>query len=361
MPTGLYMHIPFCVRKCAYCDFVSFSDRQADFEPVVNAMQAEMERAKGLAIDTIFIGGGTPTILPNHLLLSLLECARRCFTVAKDAEGTVEANPGTLDHQMLEALLRAGVNRLSIGTQAMQSDLLQALHRIHTAMDTEHSVQMARDTGFSNINLDVMYGLPGQTPGMFRDTLDWVFSMSPEHLSAYSLILEEGTPLHLQYANHPEALPTEDEVVEMSDDVLWMAEEAGLARYEISNYAKPGYECKHNLGYWRRHDYIGIGCAAHSLLQNHRFANAGTIDGYLAGQRDEESFLTQKESHFERLMMGLRLVDGIPWEEQALIEQFKEPLRRLRESGLIDYNGTHVWPTSRGLDLQNRILMELMK
>lgn len=360
MPIGLYMHIPFCVRKCAYCDFASFPNCQSDFVPVVSAMKAEMERAKGLSIDTVFIGGGTPTVLPYPLLVSLLDSAKQCFSIDKSAEITVEANPGTLTPQVLDALLEAGVNRLSIGAQAMQPHLLEAIGRVHSAADTENSVRMARAVGFSNINLDIMYGLPDQTPAMFRETLQWVFSLLPEHLSAYSLILEEGTPFHMRYVNHPEALPSEDETVEMSDDALWMAEDAGFRRYEISNYAKPSYECKHNLIYWRRQDYIGIGCAAHSLLKNHRIANARTIDGYLAGQREEES-ISEEEARFERLMMGLRLVEGIPWEEQALFDQFKEPLKRLRATGLIDYDNASVWPTNRGLDLQNRILMELMK
>ena len=360
MPTGLYMHIPFCAKKCAYCDFTSFSNRQSDFEPVVSVMMAEMEQAQGLEIDTVFIGGGTPTVLPHALLVSLLDTAKRCFFIQNNAEITVEANPGTLEPKMLEALLKSGVNRLSIGAQAMQPHLLQTLGRIHTASDTEKSVQMARGAGFSNINIDVMYGLPGQAPGMFRDTLAWVFALEPKHISAYSLIIEEGTPFHLRYAGRPQALPSEDEIVEMSDDALSMAEDAGFPRYEISNYAKPGFECRHNLGYWLRFDYIGIGCAAHSLRDNRRYANASTIEGYLSGQRDEETVLTQEEARFERLMMGLRLVHGIFWEEQALFDPFMEPLKRLRQSGLVDYDEARVWPTGRGLDLHNRILMELM-
>ena len=359
MPTGLYLHIPFCIQKCAYCDFASFPNRQQDFEPVVSAMQAEMAREKGLAIDTVFIGGGTPTVLPYPLLVSLLDTAKRCFGVHKDAEITVEANPGTLKPEMINALMKAGVNRLSIGAQAMQPHLLQTLGRIHTASDTEQSVQMARSAGLSTINIDIMYGLPEQSPQMFKDTLNWVFSLKPTHISAYSLIIEEGTPFHQRYGNRPEALPSEDEIIEMSDDALWMAKAAGFHRYEISNWAKPGFQCKHNLGYWKRHDYIGIGCAAHSLRGNRRFANANTIKGYLSGLRDEEIVLTQEEAGFERLMMGLRLVDGIPW-VKGLFDQFREPLKRLRQSGLIDYDDARVWPTSLGLDLQNRILIELM-
>lgn len=360
MSIGLYLHIPFCVQKCAYCDFTSFAGQRHQMEPVVQAMQAEMARTGGVAIDTVYFGGGTPTVLPAPMLVSLLTTAKEFYRICPDAEITVEANPGTLDHQMLDTLREAGVNRLSIGAQAMQPALLQTLSRIHRSEDVTRSVQMARGAGYANINLDIMYGLPGQTPAMFRDTLEWALSHDPEHLSIYSLILEEGTPLFTRYANQPELLPTEDAILEMSDDALWMTEDAGLKRYEISNYAKPGYICRHNMGYWLRQDYIGIGCAAHSLLFNHRWANASTIEGYLAGEHGEESVVSEREARFERLLMGLRLVEGIPWEEEALFAQYKEKLRCLREKGLLDWNEYRLWATSRGLDLQNRVLMELM-
>lgn len=360
MSIGLYLHIPFCMQKCAYCDFISFAGQEQQMAAVVQAMQAEMEKADGVAIDTIFFGGGTPTILPADMLVSLLRTAKQCFQIKPNAEITVEANPGTLTSGKLEKLRKAGVNRLSIGVQAMQAALLQTLGRMHSAPDAENAVLMARDAGFANINLDLMYGLPGQTPSMFRETLSWALSFAPEHLSIYSLIIEEGTPFYLRYASHPELLPTEDAIVEMSDDALWMSADAGLTRYEISNYARPGYACAHNMGYWLRQDYIGIGVAAHSLWQNHRWANASTIAGYLAGEHTEESSLTIEEARFERLLMGLRLTAGIPWEEEALYTQYKEKLQILRERGLVDWNETDLWPTSRGLDLQNRILMALI-
>lgn len=360
MSTGLYLHIPFCAKKCAYCDFISFAGQEKQMLPIVQAMQAEMERTETMPIDTVFFGGGTPTVLESDMLVSLLQTAKQCFQMKPNAEITVEANPGTLHPSRLERLREAGVNRLSIGVQAMQGELLQTLGRIHCADDVTKSIQMARAAGFTNINLDLMYGLPGQTPSMFRETLAWALSFQPEHLSIYSLIIEEGTLFHMRYASHPELLPSEDAVMEMSDDALWMTEDAGLSRYEISNYAKPGYTCAHNMGYWLRQDYIGIGVAAHSLLRNHRWANANTFAGYLAGERMEESYILTEEARFERLLMGLRLVAGIPWEEKALFDQYKVALQKLREKGLVDWNEQTLWPTNRGLDMQNRILLELM-
>lgn len=359
MSIGLYLHIPFCVKKCDYCDFASFPGQQTLWQPVVDAMKAEMARAAGLSVGTIFFGGGTPTALPADMLLDLLAAAREHFAVAEDAEITVEANPGTVDLAKLKALRGAGVNRLSLGAQAMQPDILAGLGRIHRWADVVQAVEMARAAGFDNLNLDLMYGLPGQTPADFRDTLDAAFALMPEHLSLYSLILEEGTPFFARYEGG--GLPGEEANERMADDALWMTDEAGLPRYEISNYAKPGFACKHNLGYWLRRDYLGIGCAAHSLLHNHRWGNANTIEGYLAGEREEEIVISEHEARFERLMLGLRLVDGIPWEEQALYDQFRDKLEKLRERGLVEWDEKHIWPTARGLDLQNRIALELME
>lgn len=360
MGIGLYLHIPFCKKKCDYCDFASYAGCRADWQPVIAAMKAEIARAEGLAVSTVFFGGGTPTLLPAETLIDLLDTARRHFIIDPDAEITVEANPGTVNAKGLAVLRKAGVNRLSIGAQAMQAPLLQALGRIHRWADVERAVADARAAGFSNLNIDLMYGLPGQTPRDFRETLQAAIALDIPHLSLYSLIIEEGTPFHARYAEHPEALPGEEAAWEMADDALWITGDAGIRRYEISNYAKPGFACRHNLGYWLRRDYLGIGVAAHSLLRNFRWGNAHTIGGYLAGEREEETIITGEEARFERLMLGLRLVDGIPWEEQALYDQFRDKLALLRGRGLVDWNEARVWPTARGLDLQNRIVLTLM-
>jgi oxygen-independent coproporphyrinogen-3 oxidase len=323
-------------------------------------MKAELERSRGLAVRTVYVGGGTPTVLPAALLTDLLRTAFACHQVAADAEITVEANPGTVDPVKLDALREAGVNRISLGAQAIQKRLLETLGRIHRFGDVDEAFRAARGAGFDNISLDVMYGLPGQTPRDFRQTLEAVLALGPEHLSAYSLILEEGTPFYDRYNGRPELMPGEDELLEMADDLLWMAGSEGYERYEISNFAKPGRESKHNLGYWLRGEYLGIGVAAHSLIRDHRFANPESIDAYLSGVPGDRQIITPAEARFERLMLGLRLVRGIEWGEQALIDEYMERFRLLRERGLLDFNEQRVWLTPRGMDLQNRVLVELM-
>lgn len=357
---GLYLHIPFCKQKCGYCDFASYAGREDAFLPVADAMKAEMRRAEGLSVRSIYVGGGTPTCLPVGLLAELLHTAAQCFAVTRDAEITVEANPGTVDAHALESLREAGVNRLSIGAQASQPHLLSALGRIHSWEDVSSAVSLARGTGFENISLDLMAGLPGQTPMDFRDTLDAALDLSPTHLSIYGLIIEEGTPFFERYTGRPEMLPDDAALEKMADDARWMLEDAGLSRYEISNYAREGRECRHNMGYWLREDYLGIGCAAHSLIGNHRFAGARTIEGYLRGELSEKQTITEDEALFERLMLGLRLVEGIPWGGRALFDRYAQRLKKLRERGLLEYNEERLWLTARGLDLQNRVLVELM-
>lgn len=353
---GLYLHIPFCAKKCAYCDFASYAGREDAWQPVIEKMKEEMRAARGMRFGTVFFGGGTPTLLPAEMLTELLDEARDCFDIDKDAEITVEGNPGTFDKDKLTKLRQAGVNRLSIGAQASQDALLKTLGRIHRWADVESAVYAAREADFTNLNLDLMYGLPDQTPAMFRETLTRALALSPEHLSMYSLILEEGTPI----CALSDKLPAEDALSEMADDALWMAEDAGLVHYEISNYAKPGFESRHNLGYWLREEYLGIGCAAHSLVRNARWGNARTLEGYLRGEREESLMVSEEEARFERLMLGLRLIEGIEWGERALFEQYEMKMKSLRLRGLLEYDDTRVWLTRRGLDLQNRVLVELM-
>lgn len=361
MGVGLYLHIPFCVKKCAYCDFPSYAGRGEVKEAVLKKMQEEMKRAQGLKISTVYMGGGTPTSLETADLQKLFACVFDCFDVDRDAEITVEANPGTVDLEKLQALRSSGVNRLSFGAQAMQTSLLETLGRIHTWEDVENAVGDARKAGFSNINLDLMYGLPGQTPRQWRETLESALKLSPQHISLYSLIVEEQTPFHARYARHPELLPGEDALEEMTDDALWMTQDAGLERYEISNYAREGFESRHNMDCWLRKNYLGIGCAAHSFMNEQRWHNDHTLEGYLAGKRSEILEISPKEARFERLMLGLRLVDGIEWGEQALFDQYEKQFKRLRESGLMDWDDEHLWLTRRGLDLQNQVLVSLME
>ncbi len=359
-PVGLYLHIPFCVSKCGYCDFPSFAGRLDAARAVVDRMIGEMERAGGLSVDTVYMGGGTPTVLPGELLERLFGSVFRFFRVDAEAEVSVEANPGTADYGKLALLRGCGVNRVSFGAQAMQPQLLRTLGRIHEWKDVERAVADAGRAGIRRVNLDLMYGLPGQKPADWRQTLEAAADLGVGHLSLYSLIVEEGTPFHDRYASHPELLPGEEELAEMADDAQWITADAGLERYEISNYAKPGEECVHNVHCWQRRNYLGIGCAAHSFMHEQRWHNADTLEGYLAGERSEIERITAEEARFERLMLGLRMVDGIPWGEQALYDTYREKLESLRQRGLAEWDSQRLWLTERGLELQNRVLVELM-
>ena len=361
MGVGLYLHIPFCRRKCAYCDFVSFANRESFWLPVVAGMKKEIQFAHGLDVETIYFGGGTPTVLPPALLRELMHEIYKNMNVARDAEISIEANPGTVDADMFSALRAMGFNRLSIGAQAAQDSLLETLGRIHRWPDAEKAVRDAQAAGFENINLDLMYGLPGQKPADFRESLEKALALGVKHLSLYSLIVEENTPFYERYHDHPELLPNEDELAEMDDDAHWMTADAGLERYEISNYAVPGFECRHNLIYWTRRDYLGVGCAAASLMHNCRWTNAATLEGYMRGEKSNLQKIGPDEQRFERLMLGLRLVDGVDWGDQETFNIYEEKLHKLRNEGLCDWDDEHLWLTPRGLDLQNRVLTELME
>lgn len=360
MGVGLYLHIPFCKRKCGYCDFCSYAGREAFWLPVVAGMKQEICFAHGLDVDTIYFGGGTPTLLPVALLRELMREIYKNLNVAQGAEISMEANPGTVDREKLDALREMGVNRLSIGAQAAQDTLLETLGRIHRWGDVEEAVRGAQAAGFDNINLDLMYGLPGQKPGDFRRSLEAAIGLGVRHLSLYSLIIEEGTPFYQKYNGHPELLPNEEELAEMDDDAHWLTEEAGLPRYEISNYAAPGYECRHNLIYWTRRDYLGVGCGAASLMHERRWQNASTLEGYLRGEKSNLQQIGPDEARFERLMLGLRLVDGIGWGDQETYNIYREKLHKLRNQGLLEWDEERLWLTPRGMELQNRVLTELM-
>ncbi len=275
----LYLHIPFCVRKCAYCDFLSAPADRARQEEYLRALKREIEMfpdRETYRVSSVFFGGGTPSILPGERIAELMELLRREFQIRADAEVTLECNPGTADAEKLRIFRETGINRLSLGLQSADERELALLGRIHTWADFLRTFDTAREAGFSNINVDLMSALPGQTVRSWERTLARVLALAPEHISAYSLIIEEGTPFYERYhedaekrerGEQPENLPSEDEEREMYQLTEQMLAEAGLNRYEISNYALPGYECRHNIGYWTGAEYAGFGLGASSLLR----------------------------------------------------------------------------------------------
>ncbi len=374
---SIYIHVPFCAKKCAYCDFASFPGREADWGRYFDEIMAEIRLwseitdfgllSEKYRIKTLFIGGGTPTLVDAGYIEKTIDACRGIAPFEPDAEITVEGNPGTLTPGKLAAYRRAGVNRLSLGAQSFDEGLLRSLGRIHTAGQIGEAVTMAREAGFDNINLDLMYALPGQGVDQWTDALDAAIALGVEHLSAYSLIVEPGTPMAARVASGAATVPDDDAVNAMQRQAIARLDAAGYRRYEISNYARPGRECRHNLVYWNRGDYLGLGCAAHSLLGGRRFHNPESLDDYLAGvRRQDEVRLTLQDEMEETLMLSTRTVRGLDlaaWENAygAPFERGREAaIGRLEKGGLIEIGGGHLRLTTRGMEVQDAVVLELL-
>ena len=356
MPS-LYIHIPFCISKCAYCDFVSFPKRERDWDAYLDALIDEIESWRPLfekrGVETVFIGGGTPTVLNGEQLERLLA------HIPKALEFTSEANPGTLTADKLSVLRTGGVNRLSIGAQSFDDRLLGSLGRIHGATQIAEAVVLARRAGFENLNLDLMYALPGQTMTQWLTTLDAAIALHVPHISAYSLIVEEGTPMAARVACGEAILPDDDAVNTMQRLAVKRLAEAGYGRYEISNYALPGYECAHNRVYWNRGDYIGVGCAAHSLLDGKRFSNPAGLEAYLRGERHiDEQTLTEEDVYEESVMLMTRTREGIPL--RLLKPDAQRTLEKLIDCKLARIENNRLVLTTRGMELQDAIVLEFL-
>lgn len=365
---GLYVHIPFCVKKCAYCDFASFAGREGDEETYVDAVLREAERRSGLEADiaTLYIGGGTPSILPPQLMDRLLSGLRKRFVFLPDAECSCECNPGTVTADFLSVLRSHGINRLSFGAQAAQPRLLSLLGRIHTWARVEESVELARQAGFQNINLDLMLGLPTQTIEDVKETLEAALQLSPTHLSCYGLIVEEGTQMRRMVESGAWTLPDEDTEREMYELCRETLSRHGFAQYEISNFALPGFACRHNVDCWKRKEYIGLGSAACGFLGSTRYQNPPLLSDYLAGKPAEETGLSPEDAMFESVMLGLRMTEGVSNRDflrmhgVSINEVYGEKLRKPLAQGLIAWHGDRLRLTRRGMDVQNSVLVELL-
>lgn len=319
MNLSLYLHIPFCVKKCNYCDFLSFAaDDNVKKKYTENLCVEIMRTAKEYGkrpVDTIFLGGGTPTVLPVELFNEIMGVVNENYSVLPDAEISMEVNPGTADLDKLEKYRKMGINRLSIGAQSMQPEELKLLGRIHGREDFLECYKAARKAGFANVSIDLMSALPGQTWNSFYPTLREVVSLQPEHLSVYSLIIEEGTPFFEKYGDKEGAalLPSEEEDRKIYHETYRFLKQSGYHRYELSNYAKPGFECKHNLGYWSGKNYVGFGLGAASMVEGVRWKNTVSMEAYLAGEakREDEHRLTLQERMEEYMFLGLRKTKGV--------------------------------------------------
>ncbi len=396
---SIYIHIPFCIRKCLYCDFLSGPSTDEEMESYVNLLLREIKEQSVFYGDhrvvSIFFGGGTPSLLPAKETGRILERIRDGFSLAEDVEITIECNPGTVTSQKLKNYITCGINRLSIGLQSTEDEELARIGRIHSYRDFQQTYAMAREAGFCNINIDLMAGLPGQSLASYRKTLERVAALSPEHISAYSLILEEGTRLYVNQKKY--TFPDEEEDREMYELTGWFLGEAGFHRYEISNYARDGWECRHNKVYWRRGDYVGFGLGASSMVQNVRWKNPdehmsyadcvgkmgdGGCDGrafesgsapYIITRPQEKSFvemlrrtgrcevqaLTTEEQMEEFMFLGLRLTEGVDLEEfrrnfgKTAADIYGKQIRSFEEQGLLEQEGQRLKLTPRGIDVSN--------
>ena len=370
-PLELYIHIPFCVKKCQYCDFLSGPSDQETRDRYIEALLVEIkavQNAERYEIVSVFIGGGTPSVLKAEAIASVMEAIYRKFSFSADAEVTIEANPGTVDLEKLTIYRRTGINRLSLGLQSTDPDELKMLGRIHSYEDFIQSYHQAREAGFDNINIDMMFAIPGQSGEAWRQHLHQVAELNPEHISAYSLIIEEGTP----FAQRELDLPDEDTEYQMYEDTVAVLEEYGYQQYEISNYAKKEHACRHNIGYWKGTEYLGLGLGASSLYEGKRFSNTAKMKEYLKFSGSAECIrkdvveLSRKDRIEEFMYLGLRMTEGIS--EMDFEQNFGEKLgdiygtvlQKYKETGFLEKIGTNWRFTRKGIHVSNHILAEFL-
>ena len=372
----LYLHMPFCVRKCAYCDFLSFPTDQETQNLYTRRLREDIDamgkKYGDIPVDTIFIGGGSPSVPDSALIVGIMEHVRKAFHVAEGAEISMEANPGTVTREKLTDYRRAGITRLSFGLQSANDRELKLLGRIHTWAEFLESFHLARECGFTNINIDLMSALPGQTRESWKDTLKRVTDLNPEHISAYSLIIEDGTPFGEKYGSEEgrKLLPDEDSEREMYHETKRFLKSCGYERYEISNYAKPGRECRHNIGYWTGVPYLGMGLGASSYMDGCRFAVNSDMKQYLEekpGMFTDVEKLTKKDMEEEFFYVGLRMTAGVslPEFERRFGVSAKDVYPGLMEMFVEEkaavFQGDRFVLTDYGLDVSNYIMAQFLQ
>lgn len=369
--SSLYIHIPFCKNKCLYCDFPSYHGKEQLIDAYIEELCKEIKIKCNKKINTIFIGGGTPTYLGVEDIKKLGKTIKS-LTLAKELEFTVEGNPGTFSREKLISLKNIGVNRLSIGLQAYQNCLLKKIGRIHTLEEFLNSYNLAREIGFNNINIDLMFGLPDQTKEMWLETLNEIIKLNPEHISAYSLIIEENTPFYDMNSRKELNLPNEELEREMYEFTKQILGKNKYYQYEISNFSKKHKECKHNLVYWDLGEYIGCGSAAHSFMENKRFSNVEQIEDYIHKMKIENDATkeihinTKNETIEEFIFMGLRKTCGISTKEFYkrfnidIYEIYNKVIDKFLNNGLLIKNGENLRLSSKGIELSNQVMQEFL-
>ena len=374
---GIYVHIPFCKRKCHYCDFISFSGKQKLIEKYINSLKQEIIKCKidkeEYLVETIYFGGGTPSFIESKYIIDILEAIRNKFKVLKDAEMTIEINPGTVEEQKLKAYYNAGINRISFGLQSTKSELLKLVGRIHSYSSFLDAYNLARKVGFKNINVDLMIGLPVQTIQDIKKDLERIIELNPEHISVYSLIVEEGTVIEEKIRNKELYLPSEELERKMYWTVKEELEKNGYIHYEISNFAKKGLESKHNLSCWNQEEYIGFGLAAHSYINNTRYSNTENLEDYIVGaddparpQKTTHEIQTKEDKMKEYMLLALRKIDGVKISEfknkfvDNPIYLYRESLSKLVLQDLIEIDIDNIKLTKKGIDLANLVWEEFV-
>lgn len=395
----LYIHIPFCVKKCGYCDFLSFPADEDTQNMYVNALLREISfygsKCSAYTVTTVYIGGGTPSWLREEAIAAVMEAVYASFTLHADAEVSIECNPGTVTDNKFKIYRKAGINRISIGLQSTNAQELKTLGRIHSYEQFLKTYELARKNGFENINVDLMNSLPGQTVESYYQSLSQVIRLKPEHISAYSLIIEKGTPFYDKYkfdavkqaaGMKTLALPTEDEVYQITKMTEQALKEAGYLHYEISNFANKGYACRHNIGYWERENYLGFGLGAASLVENVRYTNTKDLYAYInktADLREEirttetgdvwalnlhetAELLSRKAQIEEFMFLGLRMIDGITRERFEhdfgipIEAVYQQVFTQLVEEDLLKKQAGRIFLTEKGQDLSNYVLAQFL-
>ena len=384
---GLYIHIPFCKQKCQYCDFKSYAGKEKFIDTYIRWLEFELKGVgEGNRLDyennlddlavvkSIYIGGGTPSFIDGKYIEETLSIANEYYTVDDNAEITIEVNPGTVDKDKFETYLRSGINRISIGLQSTHNRLLKELGRIHTYQDFLNTYNLARNVGFKNINVDLMLGLPNQSLQDLEESLKEIIKLNPEHISVYSLIIEEGTPFYDKLEMNEIVLPDD----ELERKMYWVTkkelENAGYIHYEISNFAKPGFESKHNLSCWNQEEYIGFGVAAHSYTNDVRYSNIDSIEEYIKNYEEDnetDNFVfhekqTKISKMKEFMMLGLRKIQGIRIQDfknkfgENPIYLYRKELEKLVNEGLLERDGDVIKLTNKGIDLANLVWEEFV-
>ncbi len=373
---GLYIHIPFCKQKCYYCDFSSYPGMEkywGDYtEALVSELIAKAEEYDNPFLKIIFIGGGTPSLIPSEYISRILETVHRYYKVSKDCECTIESNPGTLTDDKLKNYKDFGINRLSIGLQACQNELLKKLGRIHTYDDFLYALKLSQKHGFDNINADIIFGIPNQTLSQWIDTVSKVISFGLTHISCYSMQIEDDTEFgRLKQSGQLEEI--EDELDRsMYHYAVDAFSKAGFPQYEISNFSKPHFKCRHNMNYWERGEYLGAGAGAHSFVHSRRFANTAGVMEYIEGIKEkkpvlsEDNYLSRDDGIKESIILGLRLNEGVDFTKLSkqygldLMSLYQKVLNKLLSLNLVESKGAVIKLTRKGMDLANKVFVEFI-